>query len=283
MPVEDPLLFNVEWFDQSAGMNRDFVLSFYDSDNSVEMYDIKLKRLFLRRCHVATVHRKDLYVGNTIVVFSRHLVIKDYAHDKTKSRVEDKKQSTLVLIYPEAHSKVGHIIDCLERGGYTLGRVRTVRFTVTSANEFYDKFRVERKTDITEEVQMLANHDLPATAVEIIGPSAIKKWRFCLRPSVQFEGAAEQQEESLDSQQLSFDGVHGSHSLADAEFELSFIFDLHRFKVPAEPPVHESFGNPITCCLIKPHTLRESNVSFFQKIFGGFHDFLKIKYFRLVK
>jgi nucleoside-diphosphate kinase len=143
MPTEEPLAFKVEWFDQSSGLHRLFTLSFYEGDNSIEMFDIKLKRLFLRRCNIASVSKKELFLGNTIAVYGRHLVIKEYGNDYTKGQVENSKQSTLVLIYPEAHDEVGHVLDCLERAGYSLCRARSTRFTITTATEFYDRFRVK--------------------------------------------------------------------------------------------------------------------------------------------
>jgi hypothetical protein len=36
------------------------------------MHDVKLKRVFLSRIHCDTVTANDLYVGNTVIVFSRN-------------------------------------------------------------------------------------------------------------------------------------------------------------------------------------------------------------------
>ena len=154
MPFEEPLAFKVEWFDSASGLHRHFSFSFYQSDFSVEMFDTKLRKMFLKRCAVSGLNRKDLFVGNTIVVFSRHLLIKDYANEYTKEQVENDKQSTLILVYPEAHDQLGHILDCLERGGYNLCRARSLKFTLTTAREFLDRFLIKGK-DISDQIRRL--------------------------------------------------------------------------------------------------------------------------------
>ena len=151
MPFEEPLVFQAEWFDSTSGLHRLFNLSFYTSDESVELYDQKTKKLFLRRAPAGYLTKKDLYIGNTVVIYSRHLLIKEFANEYTKNQVEDAKQSMLLLLYPEAHSQIGYILDCLEHAGYTLCRVRSVGFTITTAREFLDRFFVKGQ-DITEDV-----------------------------------------------------------------------------------------------------------------------------------
>ena len=186
MPFEEPLAFKAEWFDTASGLHRHFGLSFYESDNSVEMFDAKTKKLFLKRCPVNGVDKKDLFVGNTVVIYSRHLLIQDYANEYTKDQIDNDKQSTLVLLYPQAHKDLGHVLDSLERAGYALCRARSMRFTGISAREFFDRFMV-KGVDIKDEVWKLTNDEHPSIALEIVGPSVIRKWRTCLRPSVAFE------------------------------------------------------------------------------------------------
>ena len=67
------------------------------------------------------------------------------------NKVNDWALTQLLLLYPEAHSQFGYILDCLEHAGYTLCRVRSVGFTITTAREFLDRFFVKGQ-DITEDV-----------------------------------------------------------------------------------------------------------------------------------
>lgn len=253
MPFEEPLAFKVEWFDATSGLHRQFNLSFYESDKSVEMFDIKSKKMFLRRCAaVSAFDKKDLFVGNTIVVFARHLLIKGYTNDYTRQKIENDTQTTLILIYPEAHNQLGQIIGCFDRAGYSLCRVRSMRFTGISAREFLDRFYIQGM-DIKDEILRLAHPDHPSIALEIVGPSVIHKWRSSIRPSVDFES-----HDDFEAKELSFRGIYGSPNPKDAEWELQFIFSQKPVHVQPEPPVKLPNIRNMSCCVIKPHALRQA-------------------------
>ena len=72
--------------------------------------------------------------------------------------MENDKQSTLILLYPDAHDQLGFVLDCLERGGYNMCRARSLRFTLTTAREFFDRFLVKGK-DISGEIRRLTSYD----------------------------------------------------------------------------------------------------------------------------
>lgn len=239
MPLEDPLLFNVEWFDTTASLLRPFVLSFYESDSSVELVDTKLKRLFLRRTPCSGFGLSDLYVGNTVVIFSRHIVIKDYAHENTRSRIENGKQTTLVLLYPEAYDKFGHVLDALERGGFSLCRCRSVSFSITSANELFDAYRGSK--DMGAMVSKLTSDKHPSIAMEIVGPNAICAWRQALP----FADAGD---------------IHGSASPEEAARELELLFRVENNSVRNSLNTFNpdpEYDGIVTCAIIKPHALRQ--------------------------
>ena len=64
-----------------VGLTRKFSLNWYSGDNSVEMYDIANKKMFLKKTVCDTVEKKDLYIGNTITVFSRMLKITGFGDE----------------------------------------------------------------------------------------------------------------------------------------------------------------------------------------------------------
>ena len=90
-----------------------------------------------------------------MVVFSRHLLIKNYSNDYTRNQVENDKQTTLILVYPEAHQDLGHIISCFDRAQYALCRARSMKFNSITAREFLDRY-VVKGVDIRDEVQRLS-------------------------------------------------------------------------------------------------------------------------------
>ena len=99
---------------------------------------------------------------------------------------------------------------------------------------------------------LFSRDDYPTVGIELVGPSVISTWRKSVRPSVQFE------DDDLESKELSFRGIYGSRTNADAEFELKFIFSQKPLNVQAHPPIKLNFGSDVTCCVIHPHSLREA-------------------------
>eukprot|EP00484_Ammonia_sp_Unknown_P021715 CAMPEP_0197027418 /NCGR_PEP_ID=MMETSP1384-20130603/7323_1 /TAXON_ID=29189 /ORGANISM="Ammonia sp." /LENGTH=369 /DNA_ID=CAMNT_0042456253 /DNA_START=62 /DNA_END=1171 /DNA_ORIENTATION=- len=89
-PDEEELYtFVVEWFDSVADLTRKYHLRYWPSDNSLSMYDVAKNRLFLKRIVNQDISfPNDLYVGKTIVVYSRQLKIIDYADAFTRNKFE---------------------------------------------------------------------------------------------------------------------------------------------------------------------------------------------------
>jgi len=46
---EDRYVFETEWFDAQADLIRKYLLTFYPTDGTIEMYDLKNRRMFLKR------------------------------------------------------------------------------------------------------------------------------------------------------------------------------------------------------------------------------------------
>jgi len=46
---EDRFVFESEWFDAQADLIRKYLLTFYPVDGTIEMYDLKNRRMFLKR------------------------------------------------------------------------------------------------------------------------------------------------------------------------------------------------------------------------------------------
>lgn len=54
---------------------------------------------------------KDLYIGSTITVYSRQLVVKEYADLYTRTAFESKREKTYAMIKPDAYLHIGKIIQ----------------------------------------------------------------------------------------------------------------------------------------------------------------------------
>jgi nucleoside-diphosphate kinase len=57
---------------------RYYRLFFFPLDNSIEMYDKKMSRVFLKRIEVPSVKLADFFVGAKVTVFARTIQVKEY-------------------------------------------------------------------------------------------------------------------------------------------------------------------------------------------------------------
>lgn len=71
---------------------RKLNLYFYPRDNSLELYDIGLKRLFLKRTVVSEITIDDIYVGAKITVYGKVILIRDYGNSETRRLMSNMKQ-----------------------------------------------------------------------------------------------------------------------------------------------------------------------------------------------
>ncbi len=115
--------FMVEWHDNQAQITRTFSLTYYPASRQLEMvrvvlrpphapslclvpassyarsfffarlpslyqFDPRQRKVFLKRCSYPAVTADDLFLGNTITVYSRQLQLVSYADQSTRLRLE---------------------------------------------------------------------------------------------------------------------------------------------------------------------------------------------------
>jgi nucleoside-diphosphate kinase len=86
---EDRYVVTVEWYDNQAQINRHYRLTYYPGDKTIEMYDTKNSRGFLKRIETKEVTMGDLYIGSMITVNARRLKIIDYNDVYTKDKLDN--------------------------------------------------------------------------------------------------------------------------------------------------------------------------------------------------
>lgn len=84
--------FVVDWMDPNAQIVWKFQLLYYSSDNTVEMYDIKNRRTFLKRSAAPHVKLGQLFVGATVTINARQLQVVEYADDFTRRTLTKTRQ-----------------------------------------------------------------------------------------------------------------------------------------------------------------------------------------------
>ncbi|KAI9101959.1 nucleoside diphosphate kinase [Phlyctochytrium arcticum] len=117
--------FLVHWYDNHAQLTRSYQLFYHPADQSVEMYDTKQRRTFLKRTR-CTFHLRDLYVGAVLIVNARQLVIKDYGDEYTRTQMQQRMERALLMIKPHALQHLGDILDVLQKESFVISRMRMI-------------------------------------------------------------------------------------------------------------------------------------------------------------
>ena len=94
--------FIAEWYDTHASLIRRYQFLYYTQDNTIEMFDIKNRRVFLKRSKFENICLKDLYIGAIVNVHARQLKITGCADQFTKDKLDKevkntKKYATIML------------------------------------------------------------------------------------------------------------------------------------------------------------------------------------------
>ena len=126
---EERYKFEVDWYDQQAQIVRKYFLTYYPVDKTIDMFDIKNKRIFLKRCEYPAVTLKDLSIGALVTVYSRQLKVVDYGDVHTRHLFEQMRQRTFGIIKPAAYPHMGKIIDMIYANNFRITRLKMSRFT----------------------------------------------------------------------------------------------------------------------------------------------------------
>uniref|UniRef100_A0A3B4U418 Nucleoside diphosphate kinase homolog 7 n=1 Tax=Seriola dumerili TaxID=41447 RepID=A0A3B4U418_SERDU len=213
---------------------RRYQLFYYPKDSSVEMFDVKNQRIFLRRTKYDDIHQEDLFVGNRVNVFSRQLNLIEYGDQYTANKLGSKKERTLALIKPDVVTKIGDALELIYSSNLIVTKAKMTKLTCNL-------------------VQFLSSG--PVVAMELMGDEAVSIWRRLLGPA----DSAVARREAPQSVRAQFgtDGIknvgHGSDSLAAAARELEFFFP----STIGHGPSNTAIYTDCTCCIIKPHAVSE--------------------------
>ena len=110
---EERYTFAVDWYDNQALVVRKYTITFYPVDKTIEMFDVKNHRVFLKRSEYPSVALGDLFIGSSVTVNGRKLKVVDYGDVFTRKMFEQHRQRTFALIKPDCYPQMGKIIDAI--------------------------------------------------------------------------------------------------------------------------------------------------------------------------
>mmetsp|Transcript_10092 Transcript_10092/g.11805 ORF Transcript_10092/g.11805 Transcript_10092/m.11805 type:complete len:344 (+) Transcript_10092:83-1114(+) len=233
--------FLVDWLDPHAQIVWKYQLIFYTVDHSLEMYDIKNRRVFLKRCHYPSVKLEHLYVGSIITVYSRQLSIVEYADEFTKNTMEQQRGKTIAVVQPSGFKNLGKIVHAITRSGFLIDKIKMVN--VGGGNGY-------------------PGGPLPAGKVvgmELVAPDAVAKFKDLLGSLTSHFGNC----------------VTGSDG-QNVDKEFNFFFSPSAMNGKC----YEAKGKS-TLCLIKPHAVLAGHAGMIIDLIGQNYNITALEMFVL--
>ena len=248
MSVLERFCFLTDYYDSYASIVRNFQLFYYPKDNTIEIYDIKNKKIFLKRCVVPGISLKDLYLGNDINIYSRLHKLTEYGDNYTKNYFEEIRSNSFGLIKPDAYLNIGKIIDCIYQNGFNITKLKLCKMSIDDAYIFYNSS--QNNPSIQSMVNFISSDYV--VGIDLVKKNAIKDWLTLLGP----EEVEIAQKNAPNTLRAIFgkngiqNAIHGSLTSSDAKRESSLIFNKIR---------HQPILNNCSCVVIKPHAISEGN------------------------
>ena len=249
MSVLERFCFITEYYDTYATIVRKFQLFYYPKDDTIEIYDIKNKKIFLKRGAVPGIAFKDLYLGNDINIYSRLHKLVEYGDDYTKNYFEEIRSSTFGLIKPDAYLNIGKIIDCIYQSGFSISKLKLCKLSLEDASLFYNN--IQNQPSFQTMINYISSDYV--VGMDLVKKNAIKEFLSLIGP----EDVEEAQKTDPNTLRAIFgtsgnvkNAVYGSLTSSDAKRESSLIFNKIR---------HEPILNNCSCVVIKPHAISEGN------------------------
>uniref|UniRef100_A0A224XRR5 Putative nucleoside diphosphate kinase-containing protein n=1 Tax=Panstrongylus lignarius TaxID=156445 RepID=A0A224XRR5_9HEMI len=252
----DKLGLIAEWMDPHASLLRRFYFFFYPYDSTIEMYDVKRNRIFLRRTRVENLNFGDIYVGNYITIFSRQVKLVDYANLMTKRLLGMKMMKTFALITPDGIENMSKILQILLSNGFIIINLRMLKFTDNIAeNLLEDEKNCPTYLELKTHLQSGAS-----IAMELVGENAVDRLKKIAGPKD--PKVARNEEPSSIIALMGFDEVHNSFyyspsvSVAAKQTQLTFANE----QTLKNPETQTVLLQDSTCCVVKPHAVKEGKL-----------------------
>jgi len=198
-------------------MSKTYQLSYYPELGEVEMYDIKNRRMFLKRCKYEDLQAEQLYIGSTITVYGRQLKLMDYGDDFTRNSLESNSERTIAVVPPAGMPYLGKITNAIVRSHFVISEMRMVQLSRAEAEDF-------ARGDAAL-AQSLASG--ASGVLEVMGKRAISSWLNLLGPQ---------------SSPKSLEAVFGVQCYGSAEGRNT-------------GRVSSAGDRPTSLCLVKPHAM----------------------------
>jgi len=242
--------FDVDWFDHSAGLVRKYQLVYYPKDSQIEMFDVKNRRTFLKKCEYPSITVKDLFIGATVSIYSRQLKVVAYSDEFTANKLQPRQEKTLAIIKPDGYAHLGKIMDAIVAAGMQCAEMRMTKLTGDEVEEFYEELRGTE--NFGRMVSFMASDAI--TCITIVGDGSVRKWIDLMGPMDPNNAKrdAPQSLRAIFGSDLVQNICHGSADAEAAQREIDFFFGPNSKRF-AQTAVLDN----CTLAIVKPHALAQ--------------------------
>ncbi|KAG5681492.1 hypothetical protein PVAND_010922 [Polypedilum vanderplanki] len=243
--------FSCDW--ETAETTRKLNLYFYPRDNSIELYDVCMKRILLKRT-VTELSLNDIYLNATLTIFGKKIIVRQYGNPMTEQKLSKIKQRTFLMIKPEARQFIGEIISTLEKRKLYIRNLKMLKLQSLAAVQFLN----QRKTPENKVSALMQNLTSGLiTVLEITGENAYEQLKHICGPE-NFDEAKNNYPISLRAL-YGFDDIQCGVLLSDDYNmnlqDLEYFFPSMNDKLKVQAKFIKS-----TLCIIKPHAIKEGNI-----------------------
>lgn len=186
-PGERVFAFAAEYHDPASDLTRRMHIAWFEADRTVEIFDARAKRTFLKRIAPREkISADDFTVGNTVTVFARPYKIIEYLNAVTRECFSTTRTVTCCIIKPDALPHAGRLLDRIVEGGLTVSRMRMVRLSRDQAAHALLAHR-SRPTYADDVAHLSAD---AVIVVEVAGPDCVAAMHGIAGPTDPADAAA---------------------------------------------------------------------------------------------
>ena len=124
--------FELDWFDPVSGILKLVYLQYFIEDNTIQL--LSGGRTLLSRIWYKDINLSDLFIGNTVQVFNKLMVVKAYANIATTRYMEARECHFILSCCADDGHKLGKIFNIASKYQFNMGRVRTTSTAIVHNN-----------------------------------------------------------------------------------------------------------------------------------------------------
>lgn len=160
-------------------------MEFYLQDQTIDIYDPKARRLFLKRTKYPQLTESELHVGATVTIYSRQFKVIAYGDDFTRKSFHSvdangpNLQRSFMLIKPDAYLNIGKIITMLESEDYKISNIKMSKLQANETQELMQQ-QFQSNMFVQEQIQYLMSDVV--VGIEVIKNQAIEDLKILVGP-----------------------------------------------------------------------------------------------------